>query len=554
MQKIELIQVSSLEKVFLQKRPKESGYQEGFALSGESFAYQVAYTETGDDRAILDLHVHVDSLIKEYISLYRVENVPSELPAHRESYDTDYLTLEPGLFPELLIPMEEENQDGFRSTVGTYRSLWVEVNIPETLGAGTYSINLEFSAEDALPERIEFTLNIGTVPLPSQKLIYTQWFHCDCIADYYKVPIFSEEHWEWIDRFMKMAAEHGINMLLTPVITPPLDTAKNTERPTVQLVEIKKQGEGYSFSFDRLHRYIELCKKNGIYYIEMPPLFTQWGAEFTPKIVVEVNGKEEKLFGWHVKADAPEYAIFLDALLPALVAFLKEEGMGERTFFHISDEPNGEQSLETYGKASKRIREHIKGFPQIDAASHYELYEQGLVEHPIVAVDALEPFLAHNVQPLWCYYCGCQSVNVSNRFYGMPSYRNRILGIQLYKFQARGFLQWGYNFYYTQYSRRLINPFLTTDAGGSFPSGDSFSVFPGENAPLPTVALKVFREGLQDLRALCALEDKIGRDQVLKVLEEGAIEPISFESYPKYPEYLHFLRKRIHELLGSSEV
>ena len=30
--------------------------------------------------------------------------------------------------------------------------------------------------------------------LPEQALMCTMWFHCDCLAIYYKVDIFSEEH------------------------------------------------------------------------------------------------------------------------------------------------------------------------------------------------------------------------------------------------------------------------------------------------------------------------------------------------------------------------
>lgn len=62
----------------------------------------------------------------------------------------------------------------------------------------------------------------------------------------------------------------------------------------------------------------------------------------------------------------------------------------------------------------------------------------------------------------------------------MPSARNRILGALLYKYNAVGFLQWGYNFWYSQFSKHEIDPFTVTDAGKAFPSGDAFVVYPGE--------------------------------------------------------------------------
>ena len=53
--------------------------------------------------------------------------------------------------------------------------------------------------------------------------------------------------------------------------------------------------------------------------------------------------------------------------------------------------------------------------------------------------------------------------------------------MQLYKYKIIGILHWGYNFYNSQFSLEKINPYQVTDAGGAFPSGDAFLVYPGED-------------------------------------------------------------------------
>ena len=88
----------------------------------------------------------------------------------------------------------------------------------------------------------------------------------------------SERHWKLIEQFIKTAARTGITMLLTPLFTPPLDTAIGTERPTMQLVRVVKTGEKYTFDFTLLERWVKLCRKYGIEYFEMSHLFTQWGS------------------------------------------------------------------------------------------------------------------------------------------------------------------------------------------------------------------------------------------------------------------------------------
>ena len=52
-------------------------------------------------------------------------------------------------------------------------------------------------------------------------------------------------------------------MILTPVFTPPLDTAVGGERRTVQLVDVKVEKEGYSFGFEKFERWVSICKKCG---------------------------------------------------------------------------------------------------------------------------------------------------------------------------------------------------------------------------------------------------------------------------------------------------
>ena len=81
------------------------------------------------------------------------------------------------------------------------------------------------------------------------------------------------------------------------------------------------------------------------------------------------------------------------------------------------------------------------------------------------------------------------------------------------------FIHWALNFYNSQLSKRPINPFFETDADGGFPGGDTFSVYPGVDGPIPSMRIIVFNEALQDLRALKLLEKYIGRKETVRLLE-----------------------------------
>ena len=366
------------------------------------------------------------------------------------------------------------------------------------------------------------------------------------------MPVFSEEHWRILENFVRLAVRRGCTMLLTPLFTPPLDTAKGGERTTVQLVDVRVENGAYAFGFERLERWVEMCERCGVEYYELSHLFSQWGAVAAPKIVATVDGEEKKLFGWHTDARGAEYAAFLKAFLTALMKELHRLQIADRAYFHISDEPVLEQ-LEDYRHAKSLVTPYIEGRPIVDALSDFAFYQTGAVEKPIVSINHMAPFLEAEVPGLWTYYCIGQYKDVTNSFIAMPAARTRILGAQLYRYQIEGFLQWGYNFYNTWLSIHPLNPFETTDAGGIFPAGDPFQVYPGEDGePEDSLRFMMMHLAMQDLRALQALEALRGREHVLALLDECAEGPLTLTEYPRVAEFFDRLREKVNaELVGN---
>lgn len=538
--------ISSLEKVFPDEELRAERRDRASALKGETFSFQVAYRS---DLAVAVLAVRVASALAGRTTVRAVGLAPSDLPCYDE-HDEDVLRTSPGLYPDPLYPLAGNAP---AAPARQWRSLWVTVGLDGDVPSGEQAIRIELSDGEgrALGEET-FALNVVDADLPPQTLLHTEWLHADCLATHYDVEPLSAVHWELIERFAETAATHGVNMLLTPIFTPPLDTAVGGERPTVQLVDVERFADGtYRFGFAKLSRWIDIVSRAGIRYFEFAHLFTQWGAKHAPKIVAKTPEGERLIFGWETDAASGEYRTFVASLLTELVRFVRERGLQDRCYLHVSDEPTAEH-LEAYRQASAIVREHAGGIPVIDALSDYAFYEQGIVRKPIPSNDHIDVFLEKGVEGLWTYYCCAQSRDVSNRFFNMPSARNRILGLQLYKFKIEGFLHWGYNFWYTQYSRGPVDPFLVTDAGGAFPSGDAFLVYPGaDGTPIASIRLEVLREALQDLRALQKLEELAGRESVLELLESGLERELTFKDYPRDAGWLLAAREQINEAIAA---
>lgn len=545
---IETRLISSLEKVFPSTELNAKPVTQLEAAGGECVAFQLATR----CHANLRFRVIVDSPIKQFVTVREVRNVPCDYPAHPD--DTFAISATPGLFPDALIPADDTPQ---RYTFNFWQALWISVKIPAGYTPGDYPITVSIVSDSpsTLPwpqgnfEAPKETLTLRVLPfdLPKQRLLSINWFYADCIAKYYNLEPWSEPLWNMLEKYFVNMAEHGNNILYTPLWSVPLDTGKGWERPTVQLLDISEANGCYSVNFDNLKRWIETARKAGIERFELAHMFTQWGAHATPKIIV--NG--EKRFGWHVPSASPVYEDFLKQILPQLTQFLKEQGLAGKCYFHISDEPNL-HVLESYKAASQLIRQFVNedDFPIIDALSEVEFYQLGLIKRPIPVTATVDRFANEPIEERWVYYCGNWQHCLPNRNLGMPSIRSRIMGILLYLYKMDGFLHWGYNFWFTQFSlNQNISPWQVTCAGRAHLGGDSFNVYPGPEGPIDSIHFETFTEGLQDLRALDLLETKIGRDKVVAIIQKDVNYTIDMRHYPHDDQWLLNLRKRINEAI-----
>lgn len=563
----EFFLTSSLEKVFPHIRPAEM--KAGSRIScwrGQKAAVQVVYTAHGGRPDMTMQRYRVEVLNAPGETLLRsVELMPAGLACYEQN-DDNYITKFPGLFPDLL---GNQHPEEILPLPRQYRSLWLTFRIPEDVPAGEYPVTLRLSpvchmphpngtvfhdpeAEEQVTE-LSFVLRVCARDLVPQELIHTEWFHTDCLSQYYGVPVFSEAYWRITEAFIRSAASHGVTMLLTPVFTPPLDTPVWTERPTVQLVDMSCENGQWKFGYEKLERWVEICRRWGIRYVEIPHLFTQWGATATPKIVANVDGVEQKCFGWHVPAGSESYRGFLEAFLPDLKKKLQELGFdNDHVWYHISDEPSPEH-MDAFLTALKQTDGLLDGCHVFDALTNFDFYQKGLVGTPVVSNDYIQPFFDAGVKDLWVYYCCVQGQDVPNRFFAMPSARNRIMGVLMYLYNVQGFLHWGFNFYNSKYSLHTIDPFRTTDGDHGYPAGDPFLVYPGaDGVPMDSVRVEVQDEALLDLRGLRALERLTDRSYVETLIHSVAgMDRITFKSYPKDAAFLLMLRERVADELES---
>ena len=527
----------------------------------EPFSFQMAYRITEGPEKSVPFFVRVETELP--LSCYYVGCVPV--------IHTDFPPLEPtppvGPYPDVLMPKavnppltrvetwgevryyESGEKTALFAYNDSWQALWFTVNENGAeLPAGTYGVRMElFSRKREKVGEASLSLEVLDAVLPPQTLLYTNWFHCDCLADWYHTEIFSDRFFEIMRDFVRKAARNGMNMILLPAFTPPLDTPAGMERMTAQLVRVTVEDGAYRFDFSLLERFIDLCREEGIGYFEHSHFFTQWGAAHAPKILADTGSGEVRLFGWDTDALSDGYVGFLRSYLTALRGFLREKGLEKNVLFHVSDEPNA-SNFRAYEAAFAKIADLLEGYMVGDALSDVRFFESGLVKLPIASAPHAADFVGRGGD-IWVYYTGADVGNgMSNRILTISRERNRSLGVQLYKSGAKGFLHWGYNYYYGELSFGLADPFLTPTGGYPNPA-TSYCVYPApDGTAYQSVRQKIFAEGLVDMRALQLLESLSGRP-VCEAVIENYFGACDFYSSAASPGVLTAFRTEVNDAI-----
>lgn len=518
---VKLFMVSSLQKVF----PDEENFAEqteGECFADEVFFFQLVMVPDFSGEAVLS--VKTDLSLRLFVRKF-VKGTPAP-----EKGDGYYLAGRTE-FPDPLLPCG----DRITAEQGKATAVWV---VCDGGAPGVHTVEFTVGETTTSYRLTVFETKLGFDPVP-----VTNWLHVDCICDKHGVEPFTPEFYEVFGRYLEWYVLGGNTMMLTPVFTPPLDTKAGTYRRTCQLAGVKKKKGKYFFDFKKLLYFMEFCSERGIAYFEFSHLLSQWGGQFCPKIVDE-NGK--LLFGWKDKSGGKKYKRFLRFYLSAVRSFLKSSGYEERVYFHLSDEPE-RKYVGQYIRKSKFLYRFIDKAKTIDAVSDPQLFHIPTLDVPVVATVFYDR--AGRLPQNWMLYYACIGNDHmwTNRFMYMPLQRVRVLGYQLYLTHSVGFLHWGFNFYHTQYSVRKIDPYEVTDAGGSFPSGDSFVVYPLENGATPSIRLFTMREALQDFYVLKRLGSLYGEEFAANLLHENGMEGISV--YRGEIDWHLNLRRKINRLI-----
>lgn len=454
--------------------------------------------------------------------------------------ELDCLGHVPGFVPD---PLFEEHMALVPS--GETAAFWIDLKAGKDASPGSARVrvfvDLGGSAEGgrrvrpAAAAAMAVELRVWDVTVPARRdFPVVQWFYADALLDWYRLEPFEKGFWEILAPYLRNLASHGQDTVYVPFLTPPLDGVK---RPT-QLLRVARSRGGYRFDWRDVKRYVDLARSCGIKRFEWTHFFTQWGVRNAIR-VYEGQGIGEKLL-WKPETGATSvtYAAFLARLLPELKRFLDAEGIAGNSFFHVSDEPQGEEALANYRRARGLLTRLAPWIRTMDALSEVVYGREGVTDMPIPSIRVTKQFVDDGI-PCFTYFCCGPRGRYLNRLMDTPLPKIRMAGWLFYRFGVKGFLHWGTNYWYRSQTRELLDPF-TESSGSRWPSwayGDTFLVYPGPKGPIDSIRWEIFSQSLSDYALLQAL----GEDR------EGALlsDIRDFDDFPKDHAWWKAARRKL---------
>ena len=138
--------------------------------------------------------------------------------------------------------------------------VWLTVRVPRDAAPGKYTGTLSIEAAGRKLADVPVTLEVGPWTLPDTQ-DYTTWIELiqspDTLAVEYKLPLWSERHWQMIAATFRHIREIGSRVVYIPLI------ARTNQGHSETMVRWIKKGDGkYDYDFTIMDKYLDLVQQN----------------------------------------------------------------------------------------------------------------------------------------------------------------------------------------------------------------------------------------------------------------------------------------------------
>jgi len=375
----------------------------------------------------------------------------------------------------------------------TSQPIWMNVSVPSNTKPGTYKGTITVSGKDFKPMTLKVEIAVLNRTLPDPK----DWkFHLDlwqnpyAVARYYKVPLWSKEHFDAMLPIMKMLANAGQKVITTTIMYKPWNG--QTQDPFYSMVfRMKKMDGSWSFDYTVFDRWVEFMM-NEVGITQQINCYTMipWALSFD-----YFDQASNSITFVKAKPGEKAYSDYWTVFLKDFARHLRDKGWFGKTTIAMDERP-----MEAMREAIKVIKGADPDF-KISLAGGY---------HPEIQADLYDLCIPYgNNYPadikaerekkgqFSTYYTCCAETFPNMYTFSAPA-EATWTAIHAVAGNYDGYLRWAVNSW-------PEDP-LRDSRFRSWGAGDCFSIYPG---PRSSIRFERLTEGIQDCEKIRILREEL---------------------------------------------
>jgi hypothetical protein len=438
------------------------------------------------------------------------------------------------------------------------QAVYLRIRVPQDLDPGAHSGQVRvFSQQGFADEQLlwegRVNLEVARAALPAVKdygFHLNLWQHLTSLSRYYRVPLWSEAHFDIIERYYASLAQLGqkaVSIVATEIPWSGQRCYRDQAYPSylfehAQIAVTRLVGGELRLEFSVIDRVLALAAKYHMdREINLIGLLNIWVdevygfgkvAEDAPD-AVRVRCYDEGSGSFSYLRTGAELRQFIRALHDHLNAL----GVMERVRV-TADEPG---NLEAFNQSLAFIREAGPDFQYGAAINHFEFLEEAPPEvmdfTPILPLACKDPALTTRLGEglherggrLFWYVCCWPPI--PNTFLHSPLVEARLHGWVTHALNLDGFLRWAFCLWPADPWNRL------SWRAPEWNAGDMCFVMPGfDGAPVETLRYEGLRAAAQDYELLRMVERQLPEEQARAVIEQAFARILRVESLNAFAE------------------
>ena len=377
----------------------------------------------------------------------------------------------------------------------TTQPIWANVWVPQDAKPSNYTAQITVSGKNMKPQTLQLKLQVINRTLPSPQQWATNldlWQNPYAVARYYKVPLWSKEHFDAMRPIMKMLADAGQYSITTSIMHKPWN-GQTEDHYDSMVTRIKHIDGTWTFDYAVFDRYVDFMMNDvGINRLIACYTMIPWDLRFD-----YYDEATNRIKFVKAKPGDNAYTEYWGTFLRDFARHLRQKGWFDKTCIAMDERP-----MKDMQAAIKVIKDADKDYKISLAGIYHDEIERDLYYYCISYGNDFPPevLARRRAEGKISTYYTCCTEGFPNTFTFSPPAEAAWMAVHALGGNYDGYLRWSYN----SWTR---DP-LRDSRFRSWAAGDTYCIYPG---PRSSIRFERLIEGLQICEKIVQLRKEYTR-------------------------------------------